>query len=133
MLDELNAGSRLSFVLLRQTIEASRENGPVEGIIWGAMMAIMLATTVGVLRRKRWGAATFILMQTALLVLPVLLLAKEDLPPLGNLVVGAVWVGINSWYFARRWPYLSATPSAEPEPVIEEPAAADGADDPKAG
>jgi hypothetical protein len=109
-------------LLLPRMIEAMRDGGTEEAIFWGIITTLPPVAAVGLLLRKRWGAVMFILMQSAFLVLPAVLASPEDLPPLSRAITGFVWLAINTWYFARRWPHLSAAAPTEP-------AAAGGADD----
>jgi hypothetical protein len=95
-----------------------------------------MAGAIGVLRRKRWGVVSFLVSQAALVMLTFLLQDSDDpMKPLLRSIAPMAGIGINVWYFGRRWRLLSR-PSYEdqsdPVTAFEESGEADQRQPPEA-
>jgi hypothetical protein len=94
-----------SFGLLATILNNRKDS---EWPIFVIIPVLGMAGAVGVLRRKRWGVVSFLFSQAALVLLGILLQDSDEgvkpalqaLAPLGG-------IGINLWYFGRRWRLLS--------------------------
>lgn len=100
-----------SFGLLVTTLTNRKDS---ELPILAFIPVLGVAGAIGVLRRKRWGVVLFLLSQAALLLLGVVLQdSSESVMPAQQAVARVAGIGINLWYFGRRWRLLSRSNSEE--------------------
>ncbi len=89
-----------SIALLRTAVADMRDYGsPVLAVL----TAMHIAGTIGVLRRRRCGAASLLLSQAAIIVLNAFSLDSDGNPQNPMTFAPLLGVAINGWYFGRRW------------------------------
>ena len=109
----------LSFGLLGTMLNNRKDSElPIVTII----PALGIVGAIGVLRRKRWGVVAYLASQTAFALLAILVQdSNESLSPALRATAPIVGIGINLWYFGRRWRLLSSPVCGDqPESVFEE-------------
>jgi hypothetical protein len=109
-----------SFALL---VAVAKELGGSEQLIVGIIPMLEMAGAIGVLRRKRWGVALLLTSHVALILVRAFLSDSDDMPAPSALLAATAGVGVNLWYFGRRWRLMgeplqfdSAEDSDEVEP-----------------
>jgi hypothetical protein len=95
----------ISFGLLG-TILNNRKNSELP--IFAVIPVLGMAGAIGILRRKRWGVVSFLVSQAVLILLGVLFQDSDEAVKPALRALGPVsGIGINLWYFGRRWRLLS--------------------------
>lgn len=113
-----------SFGLLGTILNNRRDS---ELPIFVIIPVLGMAGAIGVLRRKRWGVVSFLVSQAALVLLGVLLQdSDEAVKPALRAFAPMAGIGINLWYFGRRWRLLN-TPTCED--YADSVAASEGSDE----
>jgi hypothetical protein len=96
----------IAVISLRFTVISFGQDVMFGGGLLAMFTLLALAAGIGVLRRKRWGVISFFLVNASLILLPLLIATPEDEFNPYRVIASLVGLGINIWYFARRWEFM---------------------------
>jgi len=101
-------GVVVAVVALAYTVSAFGEGAMFGGGLLATLTLLAFTGGFGVLRRKRYGVVSFVVTWASLILLPLLVSSKDDLPNPSQVIAPLIGLGINIWYFARRWKFMGS-------------------------
>lgn len=109
--------------------DLEKEPGSAEWIL-GTLPLLAVLAGVGIFRRERWGVVLLFVLQMLLLVGVVAVPAEKNESP-ARAIGPLAALGINAWYFGRRWRLMGRNSSnanneaPEPEADVQHDVEAD--------